>query len=77
MQSNDGVVQLALRGFLVQLGIKSAGYQPIIRLSSGQRVVLKINGKPVAYTAPTGGNYYVSEISNSISRLGPSDGDVD
>lgn len=77
MQNNNRVVQLALIGFLIRLGVKSAGYQPIIKLSSGQQVILKINGKPIAYTAPVGGNYYVSEINNVIGRLGPSDGDVD
>jgi hypothetical protein len=75
MRRHDAAVKLALRGFLLQLGIKSAGYQPIIYRKLGQTVTFKVKGQQVQYTAPVGGNYYVSEISNSISRLDPSDRD--
>lgn len=43
MRRHDAAVKLALRGFLLQLGIKSAGYQPTVYIRSGQTVVFKVN----------------------------------
>lgn len=68
MRRHDAAVKLALRGFLLQLGIKSAGYQPTIYVKSGQTVTFKVNGQQVQYTPPVGGNY--AAHGNSISLIG-------